>query len=114
MTVHHDDYEDTQGDKQYSEQMVRQQMAEEEAEELMAKAIDPYAAERLVNDHEFLFESLTAITVWLAYLKINKNNQAAVADAVRGLLEIFKEEAMLITSYPDREIEEEDIYEDYR
>ena len=107
MTQFYEDYEDTDGERRFVEMEMRQAMAEVEAEEIMGSCIDPYAAERLVIDSEFLAENLTNITVWLAYLRINRSNNGAVADAVDGLLAIFEAEALQTASFrvEGREIE---------
>jgi hypothetical protein len=112
MTYHYED--DTVGEQQFLDQEARQQMAEAEAEDIMGSCIDPYAAERLVIDSEFLAEDLTSITVWLAYLRINRNNKGAVADGVDGLLAIFEAEALRTASFrvEGREIENGNPYED--
>jgi hypothetical protein len=113
MTTYYEDYEDSRGEQQALDQEAHQQMAEAEAEDIMAKAVDVYEAEDLVVRSEFLYESLTSLTVWLAYLRINRHNGGAVADAVDGLLALFEEEALRVaTSRVDgREIERGNPYE---
>jgi len=94
MTYHYED--DRVGEQQQLDHEARQQMAQSEAEDIMVSCIDVYAAEELVVRSEFLEEQLTSLTMWLAYLRINRNNKDAVADAVAGLLDIFESEATRI------------------
>jgi hypothetical protein len=114
MTTYYEDYEDSRGEQQALDHEARQQMAEAEAEDIMASCIDVYAAEDLVVRSEFLYEQLTSVTVWLAYLRINRSNKGAVADAVDGLLAMFEEEAtrIAIERVEDKEIERGNPYED--
>jgi hypothetical protein len=112
--THYEDYEDTDGERRFVEMEMRQAMAEVEAEDIMASCIDVYAAEEIVVRSEFLEEQLTALAVWLAYLRINRNNKDAVADAVAGLLDIFESEAtrIAIERVEGKEIERGNPYED--
>jgi hypothetical protein len=112
MTYHYED--DTVGEQQFLDHEARQQMAEAEAEDIMASCIDVYAAEEIVVHSEFLEEDLTAITVWLAFIRLNRRNQEAVNEGMDGLLAMFEEEAMRIAieRVEGKEIERGNPYED--
>jgi isocitrate dehydrogenase kinase/phosphatase len=114
MTTYYEDYEDSRGEQQALDHEARQQMAQAEAEDIMASCIDVYAAEEIVVRSEFLEEQLTALAVWLAYIRINRSNKDAVADAVAGLLDIFESEAtrIAIERVEGKEIERGNPYED--